>query len=143
MRELTKALMSYSLATTVLGLQQVTEVLTSGGDLSESTHVVNNVTAAMVHHMNRPMRTTYQTADAIQRTAVDMLLGGWIPSLDAVRGGMTGGAETASPLAAAGNGGRAPAQDRPAFRASWSWEDSRAPQVAADDDGYQHDGLAV
>ena len=138
MRELTKALMSYSLATTILGLQQMTQMLTSGGDMSETTHVVNDVTAGMIGHMNRPMRTTFQAGDALQRTAVDILLGGWIPSVSAVRGALS---MPAAP-AAAGTGS-APPPDAAAVRGAWDWEDSQAPGAMAAGGSYGDADLAV
>jgi hypothetical protein len=142
MRELTKALMSYGLASTILGLQQMTQMLMSGGDMSDTTHVVNDVTAGMVHHMNRPMRTTFQAGDALQRTTVDILLGGWIPSVDAMRGALDSGTESMLGAASMGGGDRAP-QAPMTDRATWDWADSQAPASMAAPRSYAPADVAV
>jgi hypothetical protein len=139
MREFTKSFISYSLASTILGLQQMTQMVTSAGDLSETTHVMNDVTATMITHMNRPMRTTYQCADMLQRSSVDILLGGWIPSGDAIRSAL--GSRPPVPSGAPVIGARQATQEAVGPLGSWDWEDSRAPQPVSMG-GYAHADIA-
>lgn len=125
MRELTKSMISYSLATTILGLQQMGQMLTSGGDMSETTAVINDVTARMVGHMSDPARSTFQGADRLQRTAVDILLGGWIPSADDIRKAICA---VPGSKKAGGTGMMSSApQEAVGPMGAWDWEDAQVP----------------
>jgi hypothetical protein len=78
MRELTKSMMSYTWATSLLGVQQMVNLLTPQQGQRQShpaTETFNNVAQCTVEQMGGVMRATFRAGDNIQRGMVDMMFG--------------------------------------------------------------------
>src|SRR5262245_64861376 len=76
MREVTKAITSYTWAMSVYGLQQMVNILGLGGSgsFSRSAQSFNNVTEATSNELGDAMRALFRGGDSLQRGLVDLFL---------------------------------------------------------------------
>ena len=83
MRDLTKAITSYTWALSVFGAQQAIGLLGLGGagSWNRNAKALDNVTEATSNELGETMRAVFRAGDAVQRGMVDLLLAPVSPGL--------------------------------------------------------------
>lgn len=75
MRELTKSMMSCTLAMSIFSIRQMMSIFLPGAnkDGPDTTDAFNQITAAATGQLGQSMRATFQTSDKWQRQMVDVM----------------------------------------------------------------------
>jgi hypothetical protein len=79
MRQLSKSVLSFSWALSLLGIKQAVSLVTSGGRSQGAGNILDPVTESTVGQLDESMKGIFRSGDNMQSKMVDMMFGMFSP----------------------------------------------------------------